>query len=114
MSIVKSVRHDQRLAEIMIGAPAGQPEFAEWATLLGDDSAASVGAIRAGESDTEKLVLLCLGDRFQRLHHFRPVRLQPAAPADILKGFFLDEDHDIGGIGETITASRRCRGGRPD
>ena len=24
----------------MIGAPAGQPEFAEWATLLGDDSAA--------------------------------------------------------------------------
>src|SRR5688572_18725621 len=28
------------LAEIMIGAPAGQPEFAEWATLLGGDSAA--------------------------------------------------------------------------
>ncbi len=24
----------------MIGAPAGQPEFAEWARLLGDDSAA--------------------------------------------------------------------------
>ena len=40
VSIVKSVRHDQRLAEIMIGAPAGQPEFAEWATLLGDDGAA--------------------------------------------------------------------------
>jgi len=40
MSIVKSVRHDQRFAGIMIGAPAGQPEFAEWATLLGDDSAA--------------------------------------------------------------------------
>jgi ABC-type branched-subunit amino acid transport system substrate-binding protein len=40
VSIVKSVRHDQRLAEIMIGAPAGQPEFAEWAMLLGDDSAA--------------------------------------------------------------------------
>jgi hypothetical protein len=39
-SIVKSVRRDRRLAEIMIGAPAGQPEFAEWATLLGDDSAA--------------------------------------------------------------------------
>ena len=38
--IVKCVRHDQRLAEIMIGAPAGQPEFAEWLTLLGDDSAA--------------------------------------------------------------------------
>ena len=27
MSIVTSVRRDQRLAEIMIGAPAGQPEF---------------------------------------------------------------------------------------
>ncbi len=40
VSIVKSVRRDQRLAEIMIGAPAGQPEFAEWATLLGHDSAA--------------------------------------------------------------------------
>ncbi|WP_244894105.1 ABC transporter substrate-binding protein [Planobispora rosea] len=40
VSIVKSVRRDERLAEIMIGAPAGQPEFAEWATLLGDDGAA--------------------------------------------------------------------------
>ena len=39
VSIVKSVRRDQRLAEIMIGAPAGQPEFAEWSRLLGDDSA---------------------------------------------------------------------------
>jgi ABC-type branched-subunit amino acid transport system substrate-binding protein len=39
-SIVKAVRHDQRLAHIMIGAPAGQPEFAAWATLLGDDGAA--------------------------------------------------------------------------
>ncbi|MGK8508238.1 ABC transporter substrate-binding protein [Nocardia asiatica] len=40
VSIVESVRGDQRLAEIMIGAPAGQPEFAEWARLLGDESAA--------------------------------------------------------------------------
>lgn len=40
VSIVKSVRRDQRLAEIMIGAPAGQPEFAEWATSLGEDSTA--------------------------------------------------------------------------
>lgn len=40
VSIVKSIRGDQRFARIMIGAPAGQPEFAEWATLLGDDSAA--------------------------------------------------------------------------
>jgi ABC-type branched-subunit amino acid transport system substrate-binding protein len=38
--IVTSVRRDQRLAEMMMGAPAGQPEFADWATLLGDDSAA--------------------------------------------------------------------------
>ncbi|HEY6493174.1 MAG TPA: ABC transporter substrate-binding protein [Trebonia sp.] len=40
VSIVKSVRQDQRLAEIMIGAPAGQPEFAEWSRLLGDDGVA--------------------------------------------------------------------------
>jgi ABC-type branched-subunit amino acid transport system substrate-binding protein len=40
VSIVKSVRHDRRLAEVMIGAPAGQPEFAEWSKLLGDDSVA--------------------------------------------------------------------------
>ena len=40
VSVVKSVRRDRRLAEIMIGAPAGQPEFAEWARVLGDDSAA--------------------------------------------------------------------------
>jgi ABC-type branched-subunit amino acid transport system substrate-binding protein len=40
VSIVRSVRRDQRLAGIMIGAPAGQPEFAEWARLLGDDSGA--------------------------------------------------------------------------
>jgi hypothetical protein len=40
VSIVKSVRGDQRLAEIMIGAPAGQPEFAEWSTSLGEDGAA--------------------------------------------------------------------------
>jgi ABC-type branched-subunit amino acid transport system substrate-binding protein len=40
VSIVKAVRNEQRLAEMMIGAPAGQPEFAEWATLLGGDGAA--------------------------------------------------------------------------
>jgi ABC-type branched-subunit amino acid transport system substrate-binding protein len=37
VSLVTSVRHDRRLAEIMIGAPAGQPEFGEWSKLLGDD-----------------------------------------------------------------------------
>jgi ABC-type branched-subunit amino acid transport system substrate-binding protein len=40
VSIVTSVRHDERLAEVVIGAPAGQPEFAEWARLLGEDGAA--------------------------------------------------------------------------
>lgn len=40
VSIVKAVRHDPRLAGILMGAPAGQPELAEWATLLGDDGAA--------------------------------------------------------------------------
>jgi ABC-type branched-subunit amino acid transport system substrate-binding protein len=40
VSIVKAVRGDQRVAEIMIGAPAGQPEFSDWAALLGDDSGA--------------------------------------------------------------------------
>lgn len=38
--IVKTVRQDPRLTGIMIGAPAGQPEFAEWAALLGSDGAA--------------------------------------------------------------------------
>lgn len=38
--IVTSVRRDRRLAEIMIGAPAGQPEFAEWAMSLGGDGTA--------------------------------------------------------------------------
>jgi ABC-type branched-subunit amino acid transport system substrate-binding protein len=37
--IVKAVRHDRRLAAVMIGAPAGQPEFAGWPKLLGGDSA---------------------------------------------------------------------------
>ncbi|NUR50791.1 MAG: amino acid ABC transporter substrate-binding protein [Hamadaea sp.] len=35
--IVQAVRRDERLSQVMIGAPAGQPEFAEWAALLGDD-----------------------------------------------------------------------------
>ena len=40
VSIVQSVRRDPRLAGIVVGAPAGQPEFAEWASLLGEDGAA--------------------------------------------------------------------------
>jgi ABC-type branched-subunit amino acid transport system substrate-binding protein len=39
-SIVKSVRGDARLAEVMIGDPAGRPEFAEWSKLAGDDGVA--------------------------------------------------------------------------
>ncbi|MEV4232299.1 ABC transporter substrate-binding protein [Streptomyces bobili] len=38
-SIVSSVRRDRRLAGFLIGAPAGQPECADWATL-GEDGAA--------------------------------------------------------------------------
>src|SRR3954451_3353601 len=40
VSIVKAVRRDPRLADVMIGAPAGQPECSEWSTMLGDDGAA--------------------------------------------------------------------------
>ncbi|MER7519123.1 ABC transporter substrate-binding protein [Streptomyces sp. NPDC126499] len=38
--VVEAVRRDGRLAGLTIGAPAGQPEFAEWAGLLGDDGTA--------------------------------------------------------------------------
>ncbi|MFJ9822897.1 ABC transporter substrate-binding protein [Streptomyces sp. NPDC101160] len=38
--VVRAVRHDERLAELLIGAPAGQPELPEWASLLGDDGTA--------------------------------------------------------------------------
>ncbi|MER5610777.1 ABC transporter substrate-binding protein [Streptomyces sp. NPDC002215] len=37
--IVRAVREDGRLPEILIGAPAGQPEFPEWATALGEHGA---------------------------------------------------------------------------
>ncbi|MDC2961009.1 ABC transporter substrate-binding protein [Streptomyces gilvifuscus] len=37
VSIVRAVRDDPRLAGLMLGAPAGQPELAEWAALLGED-----------------------------------------------------------------------------
>ena len=40
VSIVSSVRRDRRLDQVMIGAPAGQPESDEWARMLGDDGAA--------------------------------------------------------------------------
>ncbi|MEV7414497.1 ABC transporter substrate-binding protein [Streptomyces sp. NPDC089919] len=38
--LVRVVRRDPRLAGTLIGAPAGQPEFAEWAELLGAEGAA--------------------------------------------------------------------------
>lgn len=38
--IVQAVRRDPRLGGILLGAPAGQPEFAEWAALLGEEGAA--------------------------------------------------------------------------
>lgn len=40
VSIVQAVRRDPRLAGILLGAPAGQPEFAEWVALLGEQGAA--------------------------------------------------------------------------
>jgi ABC-type branched-subunit amino acid transport system substrate-binding protein len=40
VSIVRAARRDRRLAALLIGAPAGQPELPSWATLLGDDGAA--------------------------------------------------------------------------
>ncbi|NEA51553.1 amino acid ABC transporter substrate-binding protein, partial [Streptomyces sp. SID10815] len=33
------VRGDRRLADVLIGAPAGQPEFAAWAAALGEAGA---------------------------------------------------------------------------
>lgn len=36
VSIVRAVREDARLAGVLIGAPAGQPEFPAWAAELGD------------------------------------------------------------------------------
>ncbi|MGW7568393.1 ABC transporter substrate-binding protein [Streptomyces tendae] len=39
VSIVRSVRRDRRLAGTLVGAPAGQPEFAAWAASLGEDGA---------------------------------------------------------------------------
>lgn len=37
-SIIASVRHDQRVGEVLIGAPAGQPELVAWATALAADN----------------------------------------------------------------------------
>ncbi|MEV7829109.1 ABC transporter substrate-binding protein [Streptomyces subrutilus] len=37
--LVVAVRRDPRLAETLIGAPAGQPEFPSWSALLGADGA---------------------------------------------------------------------------
>ncbi|MFG2639388.1 ABC transporter substrate-binding protein [Streptomyces sp. NPDC048370] len=37
--IVRAVRGDRRLADLLIGAPAGQPEFGEWAAALGPEGA---------------------------------------------------------------------------
>jgi ABC-type branched-subunit amino acid transport system substrate-binding protein len=40
VSIVRSVRRDPRLSEMLLGAPAGQPEFSEWLEALGPDATA--------------------------------------------------------------------------
>ncbi|MFE6188526.1 ABC transporter substrate-binding protein [Streptomyces sp. NPDC056465] len=66
LPLVRSVRDDRRLAGILIGAPAGQPELTSWATELGVDGAAipflrylpeHLGALglRVGAALTERL-----------------------------------------------------------
>jgi ABC-type branched-subunit amino acid transport system substrate-binding protein len=40
VSVVRSVRRDPRVSSTLIGAPAGQPEFAGWTDALGADGAA--------------------------------------------------------------------------
>ncbi|MFB7518080.1 ABC transporter substrate-binding protein [Streptomyces sp. NPDC056144] len=37
--LVRAVRADERLAGLLVGAPAGQPEFAEWVAELGEAGA---------------------------------------------------------------------------
>jgi ABC-type branched-subunit amino acid transport system substrate-binding protein len=37
--VVRAVRRDRRLADLLIGAPAGQPEFAGWSAALGEEGA---------------------------------------------------------------------------
>ncbi|MFI6871909.1 ABC transporter substrate-binding protein [Streptomyces sp. NPDC050400] len=37
--VVRAVRADARLTGMLLGAPAGQPEFTEWVSLLGADGA---------------------------------------------------------------------------
>jgi ABC-type branched-subunit amino acid transport system substrate-binding protein len=39
-AIVESVRGDERLGGLLLGAPAGQPELREWSAVLGDGGAA--------------------------------------------------------------------------
>ncbi|MFJ6696521.1 ABC transporter substrate-binding protein [Streptomyces sp. NPDC091272] len=37
--LVRAVRRDSRLTRVLLGAPAGQPEFAGWTELLGEEGA---------------------------------------------------------------------------
>jgi hypothetical protein len=41
MSLVECIRQDPRSAGLLIGAPAGQPEFARWLRVLGEKGAAT-------------------------------------------------------------------------
>jgi ABC-type branched-subunit amino acid transport system substrate-binding protein len=40
VSLVQAVRQDTRLGGLLMGAPAGQPEFAQWAQVLGEQGTA--------------------------------------------------------------------------
>ncbi|MGR3936392.1 ABC transporter substrate-binding protein [Streptomyces sp. BRA346] len=70
--IVTAVRRDQRLAEVLIGAPAGQPEFAEWTALLGDDGAAVPFLRYLPERLTP------LGERVEKALRARPAEAPPS------------------------------------
>ena len=39
VDVVRAVRADRRLSDVLLGAPAGQPEFADWLEALGHDGA---------------------------------------------------------------------------
>lgn len=39
LAIVRAVRRDRRLADVLVGAPAGQPELDDWLVALGGDGA---------------------------------------------------------------------------
>ncbi|MFE3457546.1 ABC transporter substrate-binding protein [Nocardiopsis aegyptia] len=64
--IVRAVRRDRRLADVLIGAPAGQPEFAAWTAALGGDGA-GIPFLRYLPDDLGPLGARVGGDLAERL-----------------------------------------------